>query len=285
MKFGPTSARAEAGLKPRRHEHGPPSTAHSTSPRTPRTYTHLTHLRTYLRCRPPSTRMVSPVTKSVSIRNTTALRNVLGGTAPPAERRGAFDREPFLVARARRRENGPGRDGVDEDRSGASSSASASVSPITPAFATWLRHVARVARPAARRDPVREVDHAAAAVGVACAGWPRECTDATPEDRRRSRRSSPRPSGRCTVLRPYTGRHVHEHVQPPERCSARRPRVRHAADPRDRARIANPRRPSAVIAAAVASASARDRLKASATSAPHGASASATPRADAGFRP
>src|SRR5207248_4777395 len=89
----------------------------------------------YLTCRPPSTRMVSPVMKSLSISASTAFAISI---SPPQRPSGvacstALDSSSVVPGGAT---IGPGAIAFTRILSAASSSASASASATTPAFAT-----------------------------------------------------------------------------------------------------------------------------------------------------
>ena len=118
----------------------------------------------YLMCRPPSTRITSPVMKSVSISATTALAI----SAPPPHRPSgvAFSTASNSASgRSGGARIGPGRDRVDEDLIGRQLERQR----LGQADHRLLRHVVRqealVAGAPAHREPVREVDDAAAAGG------------------------------------------------------------------------------------------------------------------------
>ena len=129
---------------------------------------------------------VSPVMKSLSSSASTAFAISI---SPPQRPSGvasstAFSSSSVVPGGAR---IGPGAIALTRMLSAASSSASASVSAMTPGLRDVVRQVAVIARPAALRDPVAEVDDAAAALRAACAARPRARRETPRADRRRRR--------------------------------------------------------------------------------------------------
>ena len=116
----------------------------------------------YFTCRPPSTRMVSPVTKSLVDEERDRLGD-FGLAAPAAQRRGPLDRGVLVGGRARRRHDRPGRDGVHEDLVGGQLEGQRLGQRLDAGLGHVVGEEARIARPAAGRDPVGEVHDPAAA--------------------------------------------------------------------------------------------------------------------------
>ena len=104
--------------------------------------------------------------------------------APPAERRRLLDRLRLVVGRARRRENRARRDGVDQDVVRRELQRERFGQRDRRRLRDVVRQIAVVARPSALRDPVAEVDDAAAALARACAARPRARRETPRADRR-----------------------------------------------------------------------------------------------------
>ena len=109
--------------------------------------------------------MVSPVTKSLSTRNATALAI---SSSPPQrpERRGPLHRRVLVGGGARRRHDRPRRDRVHEDLVGGQLERQCFGERLHAGLGHVVGEVARIARTAAGRDPVREV-HDPSAAGAA----------------------------------------------------------------------------------------------------------------------
>ena len=128
-------------------------------------------------------RIVSPVMKSLSSRASTALAISISPPQRPSGVASSTARDLF-VARLRRREDRTWRDGVDENVVGGQLQRERFGERDHAGLGDVVRQVAVVARPAALRDPVTEVDDAAAALAAHVRAPPR----ARKETRRAGRR-------------------------------------------------------------------------------------------------
>ena len=117
----------------------------------------------HLRCLPPSTRIVSPVTKSVPTRNNTAFAI----SASPPQRPSGVDFATdiaFFRRHLRRRKNRSRGDRVHQDLIARQLGGQRFGQRLHAGFGDIVRQVAFVTRAAARDEPVGEIDDAPAAL-------------------------------------------------------------------------------------------------------------------------